>query len=67
MPERPVVVEVKSASVPPFGEVRYTWWATVDRHPFSDQRGYGDRNTATTAATRWVNTHYPGREISYLP
>lgn len=65
MPDRPVYIEVKSATVPPAGETRYTWWATVDRHPFSDQRGYDTEDSAKEAAETWVSTYYPDREISY--
>lgn len=67
MPERPIYIEVKSAAVPPHGEVRYTWWVTVDAHPFSDQIGYQSENNAKAAAELWVQRYYPSREISYDP
>lgn len=65
MPDRPVYIEVKSANVPPVAGVRYSWWATVDRHPFSDHVGYESEDAAKAAAESWVNTYYPEREFSY--
>lgn len=65
MAERPILVEVKSAALRPSGEIRHTWWATVDRHPFSDKQGYPDEATARAMAEQWCREHYPTRKIVY--
>lgn len=64
-PGKVVFVEVKSATVPPDDEVRWSWWATVDRHPFSDKIGYLSEEEARVAATEWAEKNYPLRGITY--
>lgn len=65
-PGKAVTVEIKSATVPPDDEVRWSWWATVDRHPYSDKLGYVDAASAKAAAEIWLEKNYPGRPITYV-
>ncbi len=63
-PGKVVFLEIKEASVPPNDEPRWSWWATVDRHPYSDKVGYTDPDLALQAAGAWVAQNYPQRSIS---
>lgn len=65
MADRPILIELKSAAVPPSGQVMVTWWATVDNHPYSDKQGYPDEAAARSAAETWCATHYPNRKLMY--
>lgn len=62
-PGKVAFVEIKQAEVPPSGETRYSWWVTVDRHPYSDKRGYETESDALQAAGAWVAQNYPQRAI----
>lgn len=56
-------ITVKSAAIPPSGEVRYTWHAVVARHPYSDLLGYTDEAGARDAAKAWIKKNFPDYEI----
>ena len=61
-----VLVEIKSTVLPVTAEMSYSWWATVDRHPYSDKQGYGTPDEAEAAARAWVVENYPNREIQVI-
>lgn len=61
MARAPIEVEVKSVTLR--GETRYSWWASVDRHPYSDKQGYASEAEALQAVGAWVATYYPDREF----
>jgi hypothetical protein len=58
---RLVLVDIKTADVR--GDVTYVWWATVDRHPYSDKQGYETPEAAKRAAEAWASEHYPNRRV----
>ena len=62
---RPILIELKGFKVLPGGDVQYSWWAKVDRHPYSDKQGYPDPESASAAAEAWVAEHYSNREFIY--
>lgn len=64
-PPRTVTIEIKSTVLPITAQMSYSWWATVDRHPWSDKRGYDTSEEALEAAKTWAEVNYPGRTIVY--
>lgn len=62
-PGRAVTVQLKSAEVS--GDLVWSWWVVVDRHPWSDKQGYSDREVAKAAADAWLEVNYPNRPVVY--
>jgi hypothetical protein len=66
-PKPPILIELKPTVLPVSGEQSWSWWATVDRHPFSDKRGYTSDSLALDAAIAWCEKNYPTRLVSLHP
>ena len=58
---RTVSVEVKSKEIN--GELHWSWWVKVDRHPYSNKLSYTTAELAQEAAITWVEANYPTRRI----
>ncbi|WAA20160.1 hypothetical protein SEA_CLARKSON_56 [Mycobacterium phage Clarkson] len=65
-PGKAAVVEVKQAVTPNTEEPKWSWWVTVDRHPYSDKRGYDTPEEARAKAVEWAQATYPNRPIQHI-
>lgn len=65
VPGRPVTVDLRVSAPPPAREEVWSWWATVDRHPYSDKLRYESEGEARDAAEAWVKENFPDRAILF--
>jgi len=61
-----VLIELKSTVLPVTAEISWSWWATVDRHPWSDKKGYGTAAEAEAVAREWATENYPNRDVQVI-